>query len=312
MEFSRFSGLVSAIFASAFLIGAISNVQAAPTSCGTNYYSSEAPDILNDKLKVRAVELCHDGFGVVHSGITATPLWSAQHLTAERVVAAKQVSRVDRFYPETAIPAKDRAELSHYSRSGFDRGHLAPSADMASVNSQANSFSLSNIFPQQPDLNRNLWAEIEATARGLALRYNDVYVVTGVAFNGQNLKALRGRVIVPSAVYKAIYIPSAKASAVWWAPNVEPGTQFEVISVDELTRRTNVDVFPRVDPAVKAVAARLPKPSKSADRAAGSRKPAQQAAESNRAQHAQSEDPNASLKELGKRVLIEAVKGALK
>jgi len=317
MGFSGLSRAVGVIFGSAMLLGVVSVVQAAPTSCGENYFSSEAPDILNERLKVRATELCHDGFGVVHSGVTATPLWSAQHLTAQRVFAAKQVDRVDRFYPETSIPAKDRAELSHYARSGYDRGHLAPSGDMSSARSQANSFSLSNIFPQQPELNRNLWAEIEATARGLALRYDDVYVVTGVAFQGHNLKALRGRVIVPSAVYKAIYIPSANASAVWWAPNVEPGNQFEVISVDELSRRANVDVFPQLDPKVKAVAAKLPKPSKYADRAAGTRSSAKSRAQGGGQpyvpqQHEKPEDENAALKELGKRVLIEVVKGALK
>jgi endonuclease G len=289
---------------------------AAPTSCGVNYYSHEAPEILNEKLNVRVVEICHDGFGVFHSGITATPLWSAEHLTADRVKQAKAIDRVDRFYAETSIPSRDRAELNHYVRSGYDRGHLVPSGDMATVRSQANSFSLSNIVPQNPALNRNLWAEIEATTRGLALKYDDVYVVTGVAFQGSNLSVLKKRVIVPSALYKAIYIPSVDMAAVWWAPNVDPGTSFEVISVDELSSRINVDVFPQLNPRVKALAVKLPKPSKYADRAAGSRgssKSNEQAgSEFNNQKSAKSEDENAVLKEFGKRILVDVVKGVLK
>lgn len=315
MIYSRISLGIKVAVCSAILLGLAVVAHAAPTSCGVNYYSNAAPDILVKQLKVRTVELCHDGFGVVHSGVTATPLWSAQHLTAQRVIDAKQVARVDNFYPEPALSTKDRAELGHYSRSGFDRGHLAPSADMATATSQANSFSLSNIFPQQPELNRKLWAEIEATTRGLALRYDDVYVVTGVAFQGE-LKALRGRVYVPSAVYKAIYIPSVDAAAVWWAPNVEPGSKYEVISIDELSRRASVDVFPQIDARVKAVAVKLPKPSKYADRAAGTRSSSksrgQTVEQTGSTQSPQNEDPNAALKEIGKRLLIEAVKGALK
>lgn len=289
---------------------------AAPTSCGVNYFSQEAPEILNEKLNVRVVEICHDGFGVFHSGITATPLWSAEHLTADRVILAKTIDRVDRFYAETSIPSRDRAELNHYVRSGYDRGHLVPSGDMATVRSQANSFSLSNIVPQNPALNRNLWAEIEATTRGLALKYDDVYVVTGVALQGSNLNVLKKRVIVPSALYKAIYIPSVDMAAVWWAPNVEPGTDFEVISVDELSNRIKVDVFPQLDPRVKALAVKLPKPSKYADRAAGSRGSSksneQNAGEYSNQKSAIYEDENAALKEFGKRVLVDVVKGVLK
>lgn len=308
--------ILAAGFGVGFLAISYTDVYADPTACGENYYSEEAPTILNEKLKVRAVELCHDGFGVVHSGVTATPLWSAEHLTADRVIDAKSIDRVDRFYSETSIPAKDRAELSHYARSGYDRGHLVPSADMATVRSQANSFSLSNIVPQQPELNRKLWSEIEATTRGLALRYDDVYVVTGVAFQGNNLNVLKKRVIVPSALYKAIYIPSMDMAAAWWAPNVEPGTQYEVISLDELRSRTNVDVFPNLTPNVKSDAAQLPKPSKYADRAAGTRTSAnsrgQNINEGGPSQLTEVEDKNAALKEFGKRILIDVVKGALK
>lgn len=291
-----------------FSVCVVGAAVAAPTDCGENYYSSEAPDITNENLKVRVVELCHDGFGVMHSGVTATPLWSAQYLTAQRVYDAKKIDRIDKFYAEPRLKASERSELSHYSRSGYDRGHLAPSADMSSANSQANSFSLSNIIPQQPDLNRKLWAEIEATTRGLALSYGDVYVVTGVGFHGQNLKALKGRVIVPTAVYKAVYIPSVNAAAVWWAPNEAPGDQYEVISVDELKKRVSVDVFPGISQEVKAVAVNLPKPSRFADRSANAPK------SSSRNVQASPSDVQGSspLKEIGKRVLLDVMKGVLK
>lgn len=214
----------------------------------------------------RLVELCFEGFGVFHSGITATPFWSAQHLTKQRVIDAKGVDRVDSFRAEPRLPASDRAELSHYSRSGFDRGHLAPAADMDTYASQEASFSLANMVPQEASLNRKLWADMEATTRALALRYGDVYVVTGTAFSGSQLRQLKGRVYVPSAMYKAIYIPSLSVASVWWAANEAPGKTYENITVDELKHRAGVDVFPGLDPRIKAQAVALPKPTASADR----------------------------------------------
>lgn len=259
-----------AMAAAALLLLAMScSSEAAPTSCPDSYAAGIAPDILKPKLAERTAELCFEGFGVVHSGVAAIPLWSAERLTAERVTAAKAVDRVDRFHAEGRLPARDRSELSHYRGSGYDRGHLSPAADMDTPESQDESFSLANMVPQDPALNRVLWAHIEATARGLALAYGEVYAVTGVAFSGAQVRQVGGRVLVPGAVYKAVYVPKASAAAAWWAPNEEPGDRFEVISIDELTARTGIDVFPGIPAGVKAIGARLPEPSAMADRRAG-------------------------------------------
>lgn len=239
---------------------------AAPTACPGNYAGGEAPDILTEQLAQKVREVCREGFGSFHSGLAAVPLWSAEQLTAERVRRAKEIDRVDRFFAEPSLPESERAELGHYRGSGFDRGHLAPSADMDTVESQADSFSLANIIPQDPSLNRGLWAHIEATARGLALAYGEAWVVTGVAFEGGKVRQVGGRVLVPSAVWKAVYVPSVPAAAAWWAPNEKPGDIFEVISVEELAERTGIQAFPSVPLGIREVGARLPEPSPRADR----------------------------------------------
>lgn len=251
--------------------------QASQTACPQFYLNGVAPDIGKASLTQRTREVCYSDFGVVHSGVTATPLWSAEDLTAEKVRAAKAVPRVDDFFAEPRIPADERAELSHYRSSGFDRGHMAPSADMSTEKAQAESFSLANMVPQTAALNRKLWAEIESTTRGLALSYGEVFVVTGPAFGGATLKRIGGRVLVPSATWKAVYVPAAAAAGVWWAENDQDGRRFEVISLAELARRTSIDAFPEAPEDVKATAAGLPKPRAGADAAAGSRARAESA-----------------------------------
>ena len=239
---------------------------AAPTSCPENYAAGQAPDIVREQLAAKVSEVCREGFGVFHSGVAAVPLWSAQRLTADRVLRAKAVERVDRFFAEDRLPREERAELEHYRGSGFDRGHLAPSGDMETDVSQAESFSLANVVPQDPSLNRGLWAHVEATARGLALAYGETYVVTGVAFQGAGIRRAGGRVLVPSAVWKAVFVPSAAAAAAWWAPNEAPGTAYEVITLQELEERSGIRAFPSVPEEMRMIGAQLPRPSRQADR----------------------------------------------
>lgn len=239
---------------------------ASPTACPLHYSGGEAPEILSAGLAAKVREICKEAFGIFHSGVAAVPLWSAQHLTRAGVIAAKSVDRVDRFFADPALPESERSELDHYRGSGYDRGHMAPSADMPTQEAQSESFSLANISPQYPDLNRRLWAHIEATARGIALAYGEAYVVTGVAFEGGTLSRIGSRVLVPTAIWKAIYIPSAEAASAWWAANAAPGDIYEVISVDELLRRTGIDAFPELDPIVKGQVVKLPEPSPANDR----------------------------------------------
>jgi endonuclease G len=137
---------------------------------------------------------------------------------------------------------------------------MAPAADMASVRAQDESFSLANMVPQLPELNRGLWSRIEATTRNLARQYGEVYVVTGPAFIGKSLNRLNGRLIVPSHTYKAVYLPGSQQAGVWWAENKGKGSDFEVISVKELSSRIGVDVFPGVPDEVKSIAVQLPAP----------------------------------------------------
>lgn len=247
------------------------SASAAGTACPQFFAGGAAPTIEKPSMAVRTAELCYSDFSVMHSGITAGPLWSAEHLTAAGIVEAKKVPRVDQFFADPKIPDADRADLSHYRGSGYDRGHMAPSADMTTDKAQAESFTLANMVPQDPTLNRKLWADIESTTRGLALSYGEVYVVTGPAFNGDRLKRIGERVLVPTATFKAVFVPSQKASAAWWAENTGGPRKYEVISIEELRRRISVDVFPALPAQAKAVAARLPAPKAGSDAAAGTR-----------------------------------------
>ena len=85
--------------------------------------------------------------------------------------------------------------------------HLAPAADMPDERAQHESFSLANMIPQDPQSNRGLWSGIESAVRGLARNSGELYVVSGPVFQGATLQRLRGRVLVPTHIFKAVYDP---------------------------------------------------------------------------------------------------------
>lgn len=231
----------------------------AATTCSEHYSAGIAPAVINSKLDRNAQSLCFRAFSVLHSGATRTPLWSAEHLTRASVAAAQKLdTRDNRFHAEARLPRRGRAELSDYVRSGYDRGHMAPSGDMGDGRDDHESFSLANIVPQAAPLNRTSWANLEGYVRDLALRFDDVYVVTGPLYEGSNVKALKGRVLVPTSVWKAVLVPNQGAGA-WIATN-EAAPKWRVVSVAELARRTGVDPFPGLSAATKSKVPAFPIP----------------------------------------------------
>lgn len=220
--------------------------------CGQHYIAKAVPQLLTDKHN-EIYYLCFEGFAIGYSAISKTALWSAEHLTKARIEQANTLARVDNFHEESQLPDRVKAYLSDYKNVPYDRGHLAPNADMATVTSQYDSFSLANMIPQHPKNNRGTWRSIESRTRYLAVRYGEVYVVTGVAFNAPTIKKIHHRVMVPTHLYKAIYVPSLRQAGVYYVPN-DDSQRVETISLNELALRTGIDSMPVVPSNIQRVA----------------------------------------------------------
>ena len=220
--------------------------------CASEFLDRTQPT-MTAKLSQKTYPLCFNGFAVMYSGVTKTPIWVAEHLTRQRITAAKTLVREDNFHEETRLPTEVRSLLNDYTRTGFDRGHLAPNADMANPDSQFDSFSLANIAPQTPDNNRKTWVKIETQTRNLTNQYGSAYVVTGVAFLTPEVKRLKNRVLVPSHFFKAVYLPSQHQAIAFFSPNDDSGT-VEKISLSTLKKRTGVNAFPSLPSNVATIA----------------------------------------------------------
>jgi endonuclease G len=230
------------------------------TECPEHYAGGAAPEFISEKLAHHTAELCFEAYAVMHSGVSRTPLWSAEHLNRARVSDAKAMKRRNTFHPEGQLPPNERAELRDYARSGFDRGHMSPSGDMPDETAQYESFSLANIIPQDPENNQRLWADIEEQTRYLAAHRGELYVITGPMFEGESLRRINGRVLVPTHVFKAVYDPIRRQAGAYIAPNTG-GAEYETVPIAELERRINIDLFPGLSPEVKQRKMNLPAPS---------------------------------------------------
>lgn len=225
--------------------------------CRQNFANGNAPIVPNVGSRA-ARALCFNGFAVLHSGTTKTPIYSAEVLNKQRIEAAKGGERTNRFFADARLPSSERAELQDYLGANLDRGHNSPSADMDNPESIAQSFSLANMMPQAPENNRKLWAGVEKSTRKYVLRaQGNVYVITGsVSFQGQcpiHLKSngecmIGNGVVVPSHIYKLVYDATTKRAWAYWTENTNLAIMTAPISYEELVRRTGIEFLPGIHP----------------------------------------------------------------
>lgn len=128
--------------------------------------------------------------------------WVAWHLEAGDIGSAER----SQFAPDPALPSGwYRVVPNDYRNSGYDRGHLCPSADRStSPADNAPTFFMTNIIPQAPDNNQGPWADFENFCRDLARSGHELYIVAG---GGGPFTALaNGRVAVPATTWKAVLV----------------------------------------------------------------------------------------------------------
>ena len=229
------------------------------TDCPQHFAFGQPPVLVKASLEDRTRELCFRAFAVLHSGVSRTPLWAAEHLVRANLEAARALVRRDAFHAEKRLPADERAKLSDFVRSGLERGHLAPNADFGDPESQAESFSLANIVPQDHASNVGLWAGIESAVRQLAIAEGELYVVTGPAFVGGEIGSLKGRVLIPTHLWKAVYSPKRQQAGVYLVTN-DDTKSYSALSLADLERLVGIRALPALPQGLRDTAMELPRP----------------------------------------------------
>jgi endonuclease G, mitochondrial len=212
--------------------------------------------------EVQFTILKNQAYIVGYSELRKDPLWVAYRVHA--VVNPPDLPRPSQFATDSRTAAKVRT--GDFTRSGYQRGHMAPNqaiADDYGREAQVQTFLLSNICPQTPELNEHVWERLEADERKYANQFEEVWVIDGPIFadiNGGRTDHLASGVAVPSAFFKILIDeqdhPGGKPrifSAIM--PQNVKGTELPqqfLSSVSEIEKETHLDFFWKIDPATQA------------------------------------------------------------
>jgi|TARA_R110000851_G_scaffold174036_2_gene320313 endonuclease G len=204
--------------------------------------------------------LRNEGYLVGWSDVRVNPLWVSYQVEA---VDDSRIGSRPNFQTDwrTLWPVGTNS----YAGSGYDRGHLAPNYAIAAVhgrNAQVDTFLMSNMTPQRPNLNRQLWQRLEeAVMDHFAPRFDRLQVITGPVFPEHfmdNVFSRVGLVEVPEAFYKIIVVPHSEgplALAFIMPQDVRGNEPLDdyLVTIDEIEARTGLNFFPDLTPAVEAV-----------------------------------------------------------
>lgn len=185
-------------------------------------------------------DLCFDDFAIYYSPIDKKPIYTVERLNGEQL-KAPHPRRTNQFYEEGRLSFSERALLSDYRGSGYDRGHNVPAGDMTQERGMAQSFSLANMMPQARQNNQGIWAKrVEEPTRQYIKRVQgDVYVFTGSV--GQAGSIGKSKVTIPSHLYKLVYDPTKKMAWAYWVENTDEAQMDPPISYAELVLKTGID-----------------------------------------------------------------------
>jgi len=175
------------------------------------------------------------------------PNWVAWQLTGAHTEGKNKRAGV-KFQEDTDVPLP-RAVDFDYVRSGYDRGHLCPSADNRwDATAQEQSFLLTNVCPQDHNLNVGDWHELENLCRKWAKTYGSIYIVAGpVLLKGKHKTIGKNKVTVPEAFFKVVLCMEGKPKAIGFIYRNESGNRpksYYVNTIDDVERISGIDFFP--------------------------------------------------------------------
>ncbi|MCC5637526.1 DNA/RNA non-specific endonuclease [Nostoc sp. CHAB 5844] len=212
-------------------------------------------------------------YATSHNCAKGIPNWVSWQLNSSWLGSAP---RQDDFRADTTLPSGCyRVTTTSYTGSGFDRGHMTPSADRTNtIANNSATFLMTNIIPQSPDNNQGVWASLEDYSRSLVAQGKELYIISGgrgtggTGSNGFRSTIDSGRITVPAYTWKVIVVldrPGLGVSGVTTNTRVItveiPNTQGVRnanwrnyrISVDTLESRTGYNFLSQVSSSTQSV-----------------------------------------------------------
>lgn len=231
-----------------------------PSETGTDTESDDTMVIDRDyalPTSTTGVIIDHHYYSLSYSEEHEQAEWVAYELHRDNL-RGERVPRKNNFRDDPLV--KTGSSNRHdFGNPDYDRGHLAPAADMSfNTTAMSESFYMSNMSPQRRSFNQGIWRELEENTRKWAKIFKRLYIVTGPVLTRPIIKKIgNNKVSVPSAYYKVLLDlddPEKKAIG-FIMPNAmsEKRIKDYAVSVDEVEELTGIDFFgDLLDPDLEA------------------------------------------------------------
>jgi endonuclease G len=195
------------------------------------------------KLDSSDVLIQHYAYSMVYDNSHEQSKWVCYKISNEFEVGIYK--RTNSFKKDPLVLGGS-ASHSDYKGSGYDRGHLAPAADMTwSEVAMKESFYYSNMSPQTASFNRGVWKRLESTVRRWGAEFDSLYVTTGPLLT-DSLDVIGSSVSVPNHFYKTVISfkggkPFSSISFLLENKGSKSKLENFVISTDSLEKISNID-----------------------------------------------------------------------
>lgn len=149
-------------------------------------------------------------YDIIYSDCLRIPSCS-KYYCIEHAQKKKLKRQAFSFVQDKRVP-KPRPCTTDYTNSGYVRGHIVPSADMAfAKDAMKATFLMSNVAPMRQEFNNGVWKQIENQVRVAAEIYSGIVILTGVAMGKcDSITRISGEIAIPKGFWKLIYQPKQK------------------------------------------------------------------------------------------------------
>lgn len=196
-------------------------------------------------------------YSVSYNPETRQPNWVMWQLLGEHVKYKKE-GVWNEYREDTELNMAIRSTLEDYAETGYDKGHMCPGGDCNwDDEGRDETYVLSNMCPQNPNLNRGDWKEIELACRKWAKQYGSIYIVCGPIFfkSQEHARIGRNQIPVPEAFFKVVLcVESPSPKGIGFICRNTDGNRkkdFYVNSIRQVERVTGYRFFPQVEDSIK-------------------------------------------------------------
>lgn len=195
----------------------------------------------NPTVRIPVITICRTAYLIGYDQKAKIPNWVSYSLDARHALGC--FPRSDSFYVDETLTENARSEPRDYAKTGYDIGHMANASDMAyTQDAETESFLMSNMTPQKPNVNRGVWKSIETAVRTWAVSRNSrLIIVSGSVYSARS-KTIGNKVVVPDSIYKVIIDPNTNTYMAFIVPQVKTPDSLEATqtTISQIEATANV------------------------------------------------------------------------